>query len=109
MVEPWTHQGSKTALLGANPDAALAARLSGERAVTKDTPPTFLFHTNADTAVPPENSVHYYLALRRASVPAELHIFEKGAHGVGLANDDNALSEWSTLLANWLRVHGIIE
>ena len=109
MVAPWTHQGSKTALLGADPDPAVATRLSGERAVTKDTPPTFLFHTNADTAVPPENSVHYYLALRRASVPAELHVFEKGAHGVGLANDDHALSEWSTLLANWLRVRGVIK
>ena len=109
MVEPWTHQGSKTALLGADPDPAVAARLSGERAVAKDTPPTFLFHTNADTAVPPENSVHYYLALRRASIPAELHVFEKGAHGVGLANDDHALSEWSTLLANWLRVRGVIK
>jgi acetyl esterase/lipase len=108
MTESWTHQGSKTALLGANADAGLAARLSGERAVTKETPPTFLFHTNADTTVPPENSIHYYLALRRASVPAELHIFEKGAHGVGLANDDNALSEWSTLLANWLRGRGIV-
>jgi acetyl esterase/lipase len=108
MTEPWTHQGSKTALLGANPDAALAAQLSGERAVTKDTPPTFLFHTNADTTVPPENSVQYYLALRRASIPAEMHIFEKGPHGVGLANDDEALSEWSTLLANWLRGRGIV-
>jgi len=109
MTEPWTHQGSKTALLGADPDATLAARLSGERAVTKDTPPTFLFHTNADTTVPAENSVQYYLALRRAAVPAELHIFEKGAHGVGLANDDKALSEWSTLLANWLRGRGIVK
>jgi acetyl esterase/lipase len=109
MTETWTHQGSKTALLGANADPALAAQLSGERAVTKDTPPTFMFHTNADTAVPPENSVHYYLALRRAAVPAELHIFEKGVHGVGLANDDQALSEWSTLLANWLRVRGIVK
>ena len=109
MTEAWTHQGSKTALLGADADPALAGQLSGERAVTKDTPPTFLFHTNADTTVPPENSVHYYLALRRAAVPAELHIFEKGAHGVGLANDDQALSEWSTLLANWLRVRGIVK
>jgi acetyl esterase/lipase len=109
MTEAWAHQGSKTALLGANADAALAAQLSGERLVTKETPPTFLFHTNADTTVPPENSVHYYLALRRASVPAELHIFEKGVHGVGLANDDQALSEWSTLLANWLRVRGIVK
>jgi len=108
LVEPWTHQGSKTALLGESPDAALAARLSGERAVTADTPPTFLFHTNADTAVPPENSVHYYLALRAAGVPAEMHVFERGPHGVGLANDDQALSEWSTLLANWLRVRGIV-
>lgn len=109
MMEPWTHQGSKSALLGANPDPALAARLSGERAVTKDTPPTFLFHTNTDTTVPAENSVQYYLALRRASVPAELHVFEKGPHGVGLANDDVALSEWSRLLANWLRGRGIVK
>ena len=109
MTEAWTHQGSKTALLGENADAALAARLSGERAVTKDTPPTFMFHTNADTAVLPENSVYYYLALRKAGIPAEMHIFENGPHGVGLANDDPALSEWSKLLANWLRRRGVVK
>jgi len=109
MTEAWTHQGSKTNLLGASPDAELARSLSGELSVTKQTPPTFLFHTNADTAVPAENSVYYYLALRKAGVPAEMHIFEKGPHGVGLANDDAALSEWSKLLANWLRVHGIVK
>ncbi|HEX4997006.1 MAG TPA: alpha/beta hydrolase, partial [Terriglobia bacterium] len=103
MNEAWTHQGSKTNLLGSNPDPELARSLSGELTVTRDTPPTFLFHTNADTAVPAENSVYYYLALRKAGVPAEMHIFEKGGHGVGLANDDVALSEWSKLLANWLR------
>jgi acetyl esterase/lipase len=108
LSQPWTHQGSKTALLGNNPDPALVARLSGEQAVTANTPPTFLFHTNSDTAVPAENSVHYYLALRRAGVPAEMHIFERGPHGVGLANDDPALSEWSTLLANWLRGRGVL-
>ena len=109
MTEAWTHQGSKTNLLGANPDAELAKSLSGELSVTKQTPPTFLFHTNADTAVPAENSVYYYLALRKAGVPAEMHVFETGPHGVGLANDDAALSEWSKLLANWLRVHGIVK
>ena len=109
MVESWTHQGSKNNLLGNNPDPELAKSLSGELSVTKETPPTFLFHTNADTAVPPENSVHYYLALRKAGVPAEMHIFERGPHGVGLANDDPALSEWSKLLANWLRVRGIVK
>ena len=109
MIEPWTHQGSKTNLLGANADPELARSLSGEQAVTKETPPTFIFQTNADTTVPAENSVHYYLALRKSGVPAEMHIFEKGPHGVGLANDDPALSEWSKLLANWLRVRGIVK
>jgi acetyl esterase/lipase len=109
MTEPWTHQGSKNNLLGANPDPELAKSLSGELAVTKQTPPTFIFQTNADTTVPAENSVYYYLALRKAGVPAEMHIFEKGAHGVGLANDDPALSEWSKLLANWLRMRGVVK
>jgi len=109
MTEAWTHEGSKNNLLGANPDPDLAKSLSGELSVTKQTPTTFLFQTNADTAVPAENSVYYYLALRKAGVPTEMHIFEKGPHGVGLANDDAALSEWSKLLANWLRVHGVVK
>jgi acetyl esterase/lipase len=109
LTEPWTHANSRTALLGANPDPALAASLSGEKAVTKETPPTFIFQTNEDATVPAENAVHYYLALRRAGVPSEMHIFERGPHGVGLANSDAALSEWSKLLANWLRVRGVIK
>lgn len=109
LTEAWTHAGSRTALLGGTPDPQLAASLSGEKAVTKDTPPTFLFHTNEDATVPAENSVQYYLALRRAGVSAELHVFERGPHGVGLANSDPALSEWSKLLANWLRVRGVIK
>jgi acetyl esterase/lipase len=106
MVEPWTHAGSKTNLLGQNPDPALAQRLSGERVVTKDTPATFIFQTNEDSTVPAENSLHYFLALRRAGVPSEMHVFEKGPHGVGLANADASLAPWSTLLANWLRIRG---
>lgn len=109
MTEEWTHKGSRTNLLGPSPDPDLAKSLSGERAVTRETPPTFLFQTNEDTAVPAENSVHYYLALRKAGIPAEMHVFEKGPHGVGLANDDPALSVWSTLLANWLRVRKVIK
>jgi len=109
MTEEWTHKGSRTHLLGENFDPELAKSLSGERAVTKETPPTFLFQTNEDTAVPAENAVHYYLALRKAGVPSEMHVFEKGPHGVGLANDDPALSAWSTLLANWLRVRKLIK
>jgi acetyl esterase/lipase len=109
LVEPWTHQGSKNALLGANADPELAKSLSGEQSVTKETPPTFIFQTNADTTVPAENATYYYLALRKAGVAAEMHIFEKGPHGLGLAMDDPAISEWSKLLTNWLRVHGVIK
>jgi acetyl esterase/lipase len=109
MTAAWTHQGSRRSLLGESPNADLAKRLSGEFAVTKDTPQTFLFHTNQDTTVPAENSVSYFLALRQAGVPAEMHIFEKGGHGVGLANDDPALSPWSVLLASWMRSRGLIK
>ena len=109
MVEPWTHSGSRTNLLGDSPDPELAKSLSGELAVAPQTPPTFIFQTNEDTTVPAENAVYYYLALRKAGVPAEMHIFEKGPHGVGLANDNPALSAWSSLLANWLRVQGVIK
>jgi len=109
MTETWTHQGSKLNLLGEGPAPELAKTMSMENAVTAQTPPTFIFQTNADTTVPAENSVYYYLALRKAGVPAEMHVFENGPHGVGLAMYDPALSEWPKLLNNWLRVHGFIK
>jgi acetyl esterase/lipase len=109
MTADYMHRGSQRNLLGENPDPDLARRLSGENAVTKDTPPTFIFQTTEDTTVPAENAVYYYLALRKAGIPAEMHVFEKGAHGVGLANDIPALSPWSSLLATWLRGRGVIK
>jgi acetyl esterase/lipase len=109
LTESWTHQGSKTMLLGEKADPALARGLSTNTRVTAQTPPTFLFHTNADTAVPVENSVHYFLALRKAGVPAEMHIFKDGPHGVGLAMQDPALSKWPEVLANWLRASGFLK
>ena len=108
LTEKWVHQGSRTMLLGDNADPALARSLSTDTLVTKETPPTFLFHTNADTSVPVENSVHYFLALRKAGVPAEMHIFKDGPHGVGLAMQDAVLSEWPKVLANWLRASGLL-
>jgi len=108
-TEPWTHQGSKTSLLGENAPRALASSLSADLAVTQQTPPTFLFQTNADTTVPAENAVHYYLALRKAGVPAEMHIFENGPHGLGLALDDPSIGEWPMLLLNWLRARGLVK
>jgi len=108
MTESFTHQGSKMNLLGDNPDPTLARSLSTDTQVTSSTPPTFIFHTNADTTVPVENSVFYFLALRKAGVPAEMHIFKDGPHGVGLALQDPALSEWPTVLTNWLKAIGMV-
>ena len=105
---PYAHQGSVHALLGDNPDPKLIAELSNELHVTSRTPPTFLFHTNEDKSVPAENSVLFYLALRKAGVPAEMHIFEHGPHGVGLALGDPVLSMWPALLANWFRERGLL-
>jgi dipeptidyl aminopeptidase/acylaminoacyl peptidase len=93
-------------LLGANPDPALVQLLSNELQVTSATPPTFLFHTTEDKTVPVENSVNFYLALRKAGVPAEMHIYLKGAHGAGLAPNDPILSTWPGHLADWLKVEG---
>jgi acetyl esterase/lipase len=104
----FAHVGSRNNLLGKNPDPKLVEDLSNDQRVTAQTPPTFLFHTTADAAVPVENSVRFYLALRKAGVPAELHIFQNGPHGVGLAPTDATLSAWGGLLANWLRERGLL-
>ncbi len=103
-----THAGSVKNLLGENPLPALIEDLSNDLRVTPETPPTFLFHTANDPAVPVENSVRFFLALRRAKVPAEMHIFESGPHGVGMPLADPVLSEWPTLLLNWLRARGLL-
>jgi acetyl esterase/lipase len=109
MTGPYVHQGSRTMLLGEEPDPKLEQLLSNEQQVTPETPPTFLFHTSADTTVPVENSVAFYLALKKNNVPAEMHIFEDGPHGVGLAPTYAALSIWPTLLGNWLRARGLLD
>ncbi len=106
-TEPYAHQSSRDALLGKDPDPALIDLLSNEKQVTKETPPTFLFHTTEDKTVPVENSVLFYLALRKAGVPAEMHIYQKGNHGAGLAQNDPVLKSWPDLLAAWLKVEGL--
>jgi acetyl esterase/lipase len=104
--KPAVHSGSKKYLLGADPDPKLVASLSDETQVTRKTPPTFLFATTDDKTVPVMNSVMFYSALVRAGVPAEIHLFQHGAHGVGLAAANPALSVWADLLAKWMRERG---
>lgn len=106
---PYTHVGSRQNLLGPSPAAELVASFSNETQVTARTPPTFLFHTSEDTGVPPENSVAFYLALRKAGVPAELHIYERGPHGVGLAQKDPVLSTWPERCRAWLETRGFLK
>ncbi|MEY4487766.1 MAG: hypothetical protein RIQ79_274 [Verrucomicrobiota bacterium] len=104
----FTHQGSKTNLLGKEPSAELVSLLSNELQVTPQTPPCFLWHTTADKTVPVENSLLFASALRRAGVPFELHVYEKGGHGMGLpANNKNA-PPWDAACLQWLRVRGFI-
>ncbi len=107
-AEEYVHMGSRKNLLGESPDPGLVKLMSSELQVTPETPPTFLVHTTEDKAVPVENSVLYYLALRRAKVPAEMHIYEKGPHGFGLGWADATLSTWPGRLADWLRGRGLL-
>jgi acetyl esterase/lipase len=106
--EPFTHRGSQENLLGANADAALVRSLSNEKQVTAETPPTFLFHTDEDKVVPPENSVQFYRALQRAGVPAEMHIYRTGPHGVGLAKGIPGTRTWPDRLKDWMQGQGLV-
>jgi acetyl esterase/lipase len=103
-----THAGSKKNLLGENPTVELVALLSNDEQVTKDTPPTFLVHTQTDTAVPVENSLLFVTALRKAGVPFEFHLYERGPHGFGLGLKDPILASWPNRCADWLRLHGFV-
>ena len=100
-----THQGSKRNLLGENPGDELVELLSNELQVTKETPPTFLWHTAEDTAVVPDNSMLFAAALQKNGVPYELHIYEKGRHGIGLANGH----PWTEQCLRWLKLRGFLK
>lgn len=100
-----THQGSKKNLLGENPPADLVKQLSNEQQVTRDTPPTFLWHTAEDGAVPAENSMMFALALQQNHVPYELHIYEKGRHGIGLVGGH----PWTEQCLRWLKAHDFVK
>jgi acetyl esterase/lipase len=109
LVAPYAHLGSMKNLLGPRvDDLELREFLSAEKQVTAKTSPCFLMHTSED-AVPAENSVDFFLALRQAKVPAELHVYEKGRHGYGLGQKDPVLRSWPERLADWLRVRGMLK
>ena len=116
LATPHGHSGSLKNLLGDKPSKEDVESLSNEMQVTKETPPTFLAHTNEDLGVPAENSLLFALALRKAGVPVELHLFEKGTHGLGLGTGwashkippDEAFQAWPRLCATWLKGRGFL-
>jgi acetyl esterase/lipase len=108
MKDPYAHAGSRRNLLGPTPSTELVERYSTDLQVTRNTPPAFLLTTFEDSTVPAENSIGFFEALHRAGVPAELHAYEKGPHGIGLRPGHGPTSDWPKLGEQWLRLHGWI-
>ncbi len=105
----YTHTGSRNNLLGPNPAEDLIRNLSNELQVTKDTPPCFIWHTWEDGAVPVENSLQFAEALRKNGVRFDLHIYEKGQHGIGLGSgqwEPAKRHPWTADLVYWLKAQG---
>lgn len=108
LLDPQAHKGSRRNLLGENPPDELVRQLSNQLQVTEQTPPTFLFHTAEDPVVSVENALLYYQALVSKGVPSELHVYQKGRHGVGLAANDPVLKSWPERLEDWLRLNNFL-
>jgi acetyl esterase/lipase len=106
MEAPYVHTGSRMYLLGDAPAQADVDAMSAELHVTAQTPPVFLFSTTDDRTVPIMNSVMFYEALVKAGVPVEMHVFQHGGHGSGLAPANPQLSPWTEMLIKWMRERG---
>lgn len=106
---PHAHLGSRNNLLGKDAKDELVEDMCNDKRVTPQTPPTFLVHTTEDSGVPPENSVLFYQALRQNKVAAELHIYDKGRHGLGLGPKELPFSSWPGRCQDWMRTQGLLD
>jgi acetyl esterase/lipase len=107
----FAHVGSRNNLIGKDPSPELVRLLSNELQVTQDTPPCFIWHTYEDKAVPVENSLQFAEALRKAKVPFDLHIYQKGQHGLGLGTRDwnpEKRHPWTRDCIYWLQAQGFV-
>ena len=109
LTGPHAHTGSRTNLLGEGAPQEMVEALSAERQVTEATPPAFIAHTTEDAGVPVQNALLYYAALVEHKVPAELHVFQKGRHGLGLGPAGSPFAEWPGLCLKWLAEIGMLE
>lgn len=103
MEKDFTHMGSRNHLLGNNPTEEMVDKFSNEKQVTADTPPAFIMHCTDDDLVPVENSLQYYMALKKNGVSATLHIYDRGGHGWGYQDKFYYKEQWTEELKNWLR------
>lgn len=108
LTADFAHKGSGRNLLGENPDPELLQNLSNETQVTEQTPPAFLFHTGEDAGVPVQNAIVYYQACLKRRVPAELHVYQFGPHGLGLAPGDPVVGMWKEQLYGWMQTNGFL-
>jgi len=100
------HGGSRDNLLGPDKSEELIKYYSNELQVTEKTPTAFLVHAMDDTGVPVENSIAYYLALKKVKVPAEMHLYPKGGHGYGMRTEGKgSLANWPAALEGWLKAN----
>jgi acetyl esterase/lipase len=105
---PYVDMESSIFLLGDSPSPELMDLTSPELHVTAKTPPAFIMQTNADDDVSAENSAMFYLALRKAGVPAEMHIYATGPHGIGMAQGDPFNGNWPDRLRLWMGVRKLL-
>jgi len=108
-TEDYQHSGSRISLLGEDAEPTLVRSLSNEKQVTDNTPQAFLVHTTEDKVVPPENSIFFYLELKKRNIPAEMHIYEKGRHGLGLGAPGTAFASWPERCEEWLLERGLLQ
>jgi acetyl esterase/lipase len=105
--EQFGHMGSRTNLVGPGNKWELVEKYSNELHVTAQTPPTFLILADDDSAVPPRNSIEFYLALKKFNIPAEMHIFRDGGHGFGMNKTNKPVDQWPNLFIQWLKAQGV--
>lgn len=108
MEEKVTHQGSKNNLLGLTPSAELIEKYSNEKQINALTPPTFMIHAIDDKTVPVENSIQYFLALKKFNVPSEIHLYQNGKHGFGLGREGTSSQKWTKQGEEWLRINNYL-
>jgi acetyl esterase/lipase len=99
----FTHEGTRQNLIGDKPSDYTIRYFSNELRINRNTPPAFLVHSADDKVVPVKNSIVYFEGLLRNNIQTEMHIFQKGGHGYGLAINKGTESAWPDLCLRWLK------